>query len=89
VSCVPLTARPDAYEVVGVQQSAPAAEIKKAYWRLSLLIHPDKCTHPGANEAFQALSRAAKELQVPFGSLGFLGIETLRRPSCLGVRFLE
>lgn len=42
----------------------PAGEIKKRYWRLSLLIHPDKCDHPQANDAFQAVTAAAKELQV-------------------------
>ncbi len=37
---------------------------RKRYWRLSLLIHPDKCTHPKANDAFQAVGHAAKQLQV-------------------------
>lgn len=58
------TAEPDAYAVVGVEPDAKAADIKKRYWRLSLLIHPDKCDHPRANDAFQAVSRAAKDLQV-------------------------
>eukprot|EP00891_Asterochloris_glomerata_P008158 jgi/Astpho2/8158/Aster-03090 len=53
----------DAYEVVGLEPSAKAAEIKKRYWRLSLLIHPDKCPHPRAHDAFQAVSKAAKQLQ--------------------------
>jgi hypothetical protein len=42
----------------------PAGEVKKRYWRLSLLIHPDKCSHPRAHDAFQAVTAAAKELQV-------------------------
>lgn len=42
----------------------PAGEVKKRYWRLSLLIHPDKCSHPQAHDAFQAVTAAAKELQV-------------------------
>ncbi len=37
--------------------------MKKRYWRLSLLIHPDKCDHPQAHDAFQAVTAAAKELQ--------------------------
>ncbi|BDA44900.1 probable DnaJ homolog subfamily C member 5 at C-terminar half [Coccomyxa sp. Obi] len=57
------TAEPDAYAVVGVEPDAKAADIKKRYWRLSLLIHPDKCDHPRANDAFQAVNRAAKDLQ--------------------------
>jgi len=40
-------------------------EIKKRYWRLSLLIHPDKCNHPESEIAFQAVAIAAAELQDP------------------------
>ena len=54
----------DAYEVVGADLDASANEIKKRYWKLSLMIHPDKCDHPKAQEAFNALSQAAKNLQV-------------------------
>ena len=44
---------PDAYEVLGVEPQMAAGEVKKRYWRLSLLIHPDKCDHSQAHEAFQ------------------------------------
>lgn len=54
----------DAYGILGVDADAKAADIKKRYWRLSLLIHPDKCPHLRANDAFQAVSKAAKDLQV-------------------------
>ena len=54
----------DAYDVLGVAPDAGAADVKKRYWRLSLLVHPDKCGHARANNAFQAVSTAAKELQV-------------------------
>ena len=43
----------DAYAVLGVPASATAGEVKKRYMRLSLLIHPDKCGHRDAHEAFQ------------------------------------
>lgn len=56
-------AQPDAYDVIGVDPAAPTADIKKRYWRLSLMIHPDKCSHALANEAFQAVSKAARVLQ--------------------------
>ncbi|KAI5083100.1 hypothetical protein GOP47_0002843 [Adiantum capillus-veneris] len=39
--------------------------MKKRYWKLSLLVHPDKCTHPKAHEAFTALNQAFKDLQDP------------------------
>jgi curved DNA-binding protein CbpA len=53
----------DPAAVLGVPLEAPAREVKKRYWRLSLLIHPDKCDHPRAGEAFQAVAAAAAELQ--------------------------
>lgn len=35
------------------------------YWKLSLLVHPDKCSHPQAHQAFIKLNKAFKELQDP------------------------
>lgn len=55
---------PDPYCILGIEVDATPADIKKAYMRRSLLIHPDKCEHPLAAQAFQELSKAAKELQV-------------------------
>ncbi len=55
----------DVYKVVGVERDAKGQDVKKRYWRLSLLIHPDKCDHPRAQDAFNAVSQAAKDLQVP------------------------
>jgi curved DNA-binding protein CbpA len=53
----------DAYLILGVDPAAAVGEIKKRYWRLSLLIHPDKCNHPNAAVAFQAVATAAQTLQ--------------------------
>ena len=36
---------------------APAA-IKRAFWKLSLMVHPDKCDHPEAARAFDLAKRA-------------------------------
>jgi hypothetical protein len=32
---------------------------------MSLLVHPDKCSHPQAHQAFIKLNKAFKELQDP------------------------
>jgi curved DNA-binding protein CbpA len=53
----------DPYAVLGVEATADAASVRKSYWRLSLLVHPDKCSHPAAQEVFQAVSKAAQLLQ--------------------------
>lgn len=39
--------------------------ISLRYWKISLLVHPDKCSHPQANQAFIKLNKAFKELQDP------------------------
>lgn len=58
-----LVSLPDAYTILGISPDTGSSEIKKHYWKLSLLIHPDKCDHPGANTAFQAVTQAAQQLQ--------------------------
>lgn len=56
---------PNPYEILNVDRTASSSEIKKKFLRLSLLIHPDKCDHPSAPTAFDAVSTAAKRLQDP------------------------
>lgn len=53
------------YDVLGVNHNMAADNMKKRYWKLSLLVHPDKCSHPQAQEAFVLLNKAFKELQDP------------------------
>ncbi|MCO5601616.1 hypothetical protein L7F22_055739 [Adiantum nelumboides] len=55
----------NAYELMSLRVGASADLMKKRYWKLSLLVHPDKCTHPRAHEAFTALNQAFKDLQDP------------------------
>ncbi|XP_057532601.1 uncharacterized protein LOC130810520 [Amaranthus tricolor] len=53
------------YDIVGVNHKMPAENIKKRYWKLSLMVHPDKCSHPQAHQAFIKLNKAFKDLQDP------------------------
>ena len=41
------------YEILSVHKTATDVEIKKAYRKQSLLTHPDKNGHEGADEAFK------------------------------------
>ena len=59
----PAAAGPDPYAVLGVERSTPSAAVKRRYWKLSLLVHPDK--NGGSQDAqlaFQAVKRAAEQL---------------------------
>ncbi|KAK7279718.1 hypothetical protein RJT34_24775 [Clitoria ternatea] len=53
------------YDVLGVNHNMSSDNIKKRYWKISLLVHPDKCPHPQAHQAFIKLNKAFKELQDP------------------------
>jgi hypothetical protein len=46
------------YDVLSCAKSASASEIKKAYRKLALKLHPDKCTIDGAEEAFKKVASA-------------------------------
>lgn len=52
----------DYYRILGVEKGASDDEIKKAYRKLALRLHPDKCKEPGAEEAFKKLGEAASVL---------------------------
>jgi DnaJ-class molecular chaperone len=55
----------DYYKILGVKKSATAAEIKKAYRKLSLKYHPDKNSAPDAQDKFAELSVAYDTLSDP------------------------
>lgn len=48
------------YEHLNLRFDATPEEVKKQYRKLSLVVHPDKCKHPNAKDAFDLL-RAAQE----------------------------
>jgi curved DNA-binding protein CbpA len=45
-----------------VPEDAATGEIRKAFWKTSLLVHPDKCKHSSAAAAFDAVKKAAEVL---------------------------
>lgn len=48
----------DYYEILGLEKNCTAEDVKKAYRKFSLKVHPDKNKAPGAEEAFKTVSKA-------------------------------
>lgn len=53
------------FEHLNLPFDSAVDDVRRQYRKLSLLIHPDKCKHPRANEAFAALAKAQKLLLDP------------------------
>lgn len=55
----------NAFEYLNLPFDSSVDEVKRQYRKLSLLVHPDKCKHPQAKEAFGALAKAQQLLLDP------------------------
>lgn len=54
-----------AFEVLMIAPDATEGEITKMYRKVSFLVHPDKCKHEQAHDAFQKVAKAYEELKDP------------------------
>ncbi|KAH9626069.1 hypothetical protein KSS87_011376 [Heliosperma pusillum] len=50
------------FEYLNLSFDSSIDDVKKQYRKLSLMVHPDKCKHPQAKEAFGALAKAQQQL---------------------------
>jgi len=53
------------YEILAVKRECEESDVKKAYRKLALALHPDKNGAPGADEAFKLVSKAFQILSDP------------------------
>ena len=53
------------YDILEIGPEASETEIKKKFRMLSILVHPDKCKHEKASDAFHLLEQAYKTLMDP------------------------
>ncbi len=76
------TSEPDYYQVLGVEPSASAAAIKKAYRALMMRLHPDKNPDPAANEQAKLVNRAFEVIGNPQSRASYDGTRGVRyRPA--------
>jgi len=55
----------DYYQILEVEKTCDENDVKKAYRKLALQLHPDKNNAPGADEAFKMVSKAFQILSDP------------------------
>lgn len=53
------------FEHLNLPFDSSADDVKKQYRKISLMVHPDKCKHPKAKDAFGALAKAQQLLLDP------------------------
>ncbi|XP_074390021.1 dnaJ homolog subfamily C member 27-like, partial [Zonotrichia albicollis] len=52
----------DSWDLLGLKPGASREEVTRAYRRLAVLLHPDKCVAPGSEDAFKAVVNARTAL---------------------------
>jgi curved DNA-binding protein CbpA len=57
-----IIAKKDFYQILGVEKTATDDEIKKAYRKLALRVHPDKNRAPESQDAFKKVGQAYANL---------------------------
>ena len=53
-----MAAKRDYYEVLGIDKSADENTIKRAFKKLAIKYHPDRCKDPDAGEKFREINEA-------------------------------
>lgn len=53
-----IKSKKDYYEILGLENKCSVDDVRKAYRKLSLKVHPDKNPAPGSEEAFKSVSKA-------------------------------
>ncbi|CAH8389738.1 unnamed protein product [Eruca vesicaria subsp. sativa] len=53
-----IKSKKDYYEILGLGKTSSVEDMRKAYRKLSLKVHPDKNKAPGSEEAFKSVSKA-------------------------------
>eukprot|EP00928_Gymnodinium_smaydae_P038659 TRINITY_DN26617_c0_g3_i1.p1 TRINITY_DN26617_c0_g3~~TRINITY_DN26617_c0_g3_i1.p1 ORF type:complete len:180 (+),score=51.79 TRINITY_DN26617_c0_g3_i1:55-594(+) len=82
-----LEAGDDYYSVLEVRREASKSDLKRAYRRLALLLHPDKCHEKNAEEAFKKVGEAFSVLddasrREVYDSLGAAGLRARGGNGC-------
>merc|ERR1719420_1076670 len=77
------------YEVLQISPEMPEEQVAKHYRKMSILIHPDKCKHEKAADAFQILADAFAKVKDPATKDKYSGVIDSARERVLERRKAE